>query len=134
MGTNVKQCRQCGRLFQSFGSNICPVCAEELDRYYLIVKDYLYDHPDANLFDIVRETGVPEKIVLGFLREGRLSVDIEGAMLECEECGAPIASGRFCPKCQGKLEKMLNISHKPEETPKPETRKASPSGRMHVRH
>jgi len=132
MSTNVKQCRQCGRLFQSRGSSMCPVCAEEMDGNFVIVKEYLYDHPDANLSDTARETGVPEKIVLEFLREGRLSVDVAGTMLECEECGAPITNGRFCLKCQGRLEKMLNNACKPEVTPKSETRKVSSSGRMHV--
>jgi hypothetical protein len=105
-----------------------------MDRYFLTVKDYLYEHPDANLFDIAKQTGVPEKIVLGSLREGRLSVGVTGAMLECEECGTPITGGRFCSKCQGRLEKMLNNVNKPEEAPKSETRKASSFGRMHVKH
>ena len=112
MSTNVKQCRHCRRLFQSFGSNLCPVCAEELDGYFITVKEYLYDHPNADLLETTRETGVPEKIVLGFLREGRLSVSGMSDMLKCEECDAPISSGRFCPDCQNKLEQMLSSAYR----------------------
>jgi protein-arginine kinase activator protein McsA len=123
----------CGRLFQSFGTNMCPVCAEKMDRYFLKVKDYLYEHPDANVFDTSQETGVPEKVVLNFLREGWLSISGMGNMLECEKCGAPIASGRFCLECQNKLEKVLISAYKPESNAKVETQKTSP-GRMHVNY
>jgi flagellar operon protein (TIGR03826 family) len=134
MSSNVKQCRQCGRLFQSFGANVCPDCAEELDRCFRIVKNYLYDHPDANIFDTARETGVPEKMVLGFLREGRLSVSGAEGMLECESCGAPISGGRFCLDCQNRLESELGSACKPEQAKKEEARKTSPLGRMHVNY
>jgi len=129
MSTNVKQCKHCRRLFQSLGSDVCPICADELDRYFITVKEYLYSHPDADLPETARETGVPEKIVLSFLREGRLSAT-GSDLLECEECGAPIPSGRFCADCQNRLEQMLSSAYRPEE--KPDARKAS--ARMHVNY
>lgn len=123
---NVKQCKQCGRLFESFGAHLCPRCADELEQNFLVVKDYVYDHPDANVFDVAKETGIPEKMVLEFLREGRLSMNT--AELDCEECGKPISSGRFCSECKNKLENVLMSAYRP---PKKED-KSPPSGRMHI--
>mgnify|MGYP000574973051 FL=1 len=123
---SVKQCKQCGRLFESFGENLCPRCVEEMEESYAKVKDYVYDHPDANVFDVSKETGVPEKTVLEFLREGRLSMN--AAELECEECGAPITCGRFCSECKNKLENVLMSAYRP---PKKEE-KNPPTGRMHI--
>lgn len=117
MGTNVRQCRECRKLFQSFGSSVCPDCVEETDRRFNTVKDYLYNHPNANVVDIANDTGVAEKIVLNFLREGRLSLNIaEGSMLECEKCRAPISHGRFCAVCQSKLQGLLGGAIKPDAT------------------
>ena len=122
----VKQCKQCGRLFESFGESLCSRCIAELEDLYTKVKDYVYDHPDANVFDVSKETGVPEKTVLEFLREGKLSMN--AAELECEECGKSISTGRLCSECKNKLENVLMSAYKP---PKKED-KSPPTGRMHI--
>jgi flagellar operon protein (TIGR03826 family) len=132
MGSKVRQCRQCGKLFQSLGSAICPECAEETDRCFKVVKNYLYDRPDANVFEISNETGVPEKMVLGFLKEGRLSVNASEDLLLCEKCGIPVSAGRFCSKCQSILESALNGACKHEQVKPQETRISRSSGKMHV--
>lgn len=125
--SNVKQCRQCGRLFESLGSNLCPRCMEDMEKDFVTVKEYVYDHSDANVFDISNETGVPEKTVLEFLREGRLSMS--GADLHCEECGASITTGRYCSECQNKLEIILKSAYRPPASKKESN--TPPSGRMH---
>ena len=110
---------------------MCPECAELMDTYFITVKNYLYDHPDSNLFETAKATGVPENIVLGFLREGRLSVSGMGNFLECEKCGAPIPSGRYCLDCQAQLEEMLSNSFKSDGKVEPQRNAAA---RMHVNY
>lgn len=125
---NVKQCRKCGRLFESFGESLCPRCIAEMEEDYIKVKDYVYDHPDANVFDVSKETGVAEKTVLEFLREGKLSMS--AAELYCEECGKHITTGKLCSECKNKLENVLMSAYRP---PKKEDKdKTPPSGRMHI--
>lgn len=133
MSSNVKQCRQCGKLFQSLGSGMCPDCVEEVDRCFKVVKNYLYDHPDANVFEIARDTGVGEKMVLSFLKEGRLSINATEGILLCEKCGIPISAGRFCSKCQNMLASALSSAYKPESEKREEGRIPT-SGRMHVNY
>lgn len=137
MGSTIRQCKSCGQLFQSFGADICPECAEELDRCFSEVKRYVYDHPEATVMDIVQGTGVEEKTVLRFLREGRLSVNAPEGSVRCEECGAPITGGRFCSVCRSRLEGLLNGAYRPEAGKKSESGGKAPlpgPGRMHVRH
>lgn len=98
--SKVRQCRQCGRIFASMGSDTCPACTEQMDENFRKVKNFLYDHPEANVVEISEGTDVPEKVVLHFLKEGRLSVDETTYALECERCGTPISTGRYCKKCQ----------------------------------
>ncbi len=132
MSSNVKQCKQCGGLFQSYGADICQTCAEKMDQSFRIVKNYIYDHPDVNVVEISKETGVAEKMILGFLREGRLSLDAAEGILSCESCGAPISGGRFCSKCQNNLESLLSSAYRPCAKKKEEARKSTSPGRMHI--
>ncbi|MGI6151270.1 MAG: hypothetical protein ACOYIR_04900 [Christensenellales bacterium] len=132
MSANIRQCKQCNALFQSFGANICPICAEKLDREFIQVKHYLYDHPDANIMDIARDTGIEERTILGFLREGRLSVDSNAGIQRCEECGTPISSGRYCNRCQLVVESLLNAASKIKARRSAERNSAARTGKMHM--
>ena len=129
MSSRVMQCKQCSRIFQSYGPNICPVCAEELDKSFQKVKNYLFEHPQANVIDICNGTDVSEKTVLYFLKEGRLAVD-GMSFLECDRCGEPISKGRFCSRCQAMFEKELDrVATKPKQEGALDGR--SGLGRMH---
>ena len=103
----VMMCKQCGKLFQSLGSSNCPVCVEEMDKAFKVVKEYLYDHEDATVLNVVKDTGVPEKYVLSFLKEGRLDIENSAEILKCEDCGKAITSGRYCISCRNKLANAL---------------------------
>ena len=127
MSVKAEVCRRCKRLFQSYGNTICPICTEEMDREYLLVKEYIYDHPDANLSLISAETGVTQKTVLYFLREGRLSIKDSEDMLKCIECDTPIKSGKYCAACACRLENALRRVFQDEQG----DQKTSDAGRMH---
>jgi hypothetical protein len=131
--SKVRQCRQCGKLFTSLGSDTCPACAEEMDECFRKVKNYVYDHPDANVTDISEGAQVPEKLVLRFLKEGRLSVDESVCALECERCGTPISAGRYCKKCQGLFQSAFNrvIPEQPERQTEKTAASRSGLARMH---
>jgi predicted amidophosphoribosyltransferase len=101
---NVRRCVMCGVLFNSYGTNKCPECIQELDRQFILVREYIYQNEEADVLEISKETGVDGKIVLEFLRDGRLTLGVESDMLVCENCGKPIKSNRFCEACRGSLE------------------------------
>ena len=130
MGSNIQQCRQCRKLFHSFGAAYCAECVEETERDFEKVKQYLYDHPHANVVEISQDTGVSEKKVFGFLREGRLTVDERFGLLLCEECGQSISSGRFCAVCARRLESDLQSAYVPVSQKKKPERKGM--GKMHI--
>jgi flagellar operon protein (TIGR03826 family) len=132
MSSRVRQCRQCGRIFTTLGSDTCPSCAEELDENFRKVKNYLYDHPDANVVEISKGTEVPEKTVLHFLKEGRLSVDESVCALECERCGAPISAGRYCKACQNMFQSAFkSVCPEPAKRENPDNIKRVGLGKMH---
>ncbi|AEE97518.1 TIGR03826 family flagellar region protein [Mahella australiensis] len=103
----LRNCSRCGRLFASNGGELCPACLEELDEQYKVVREYVYTHPKATIPEVSDATGVEEKIIFEFLREGRLELKEPGLGLECERCGKPITTGRFCASCLRELERGL---------------------------
>ncbi|MDD3840300.1 MAG: MerR family transcriptional regulator [Clostridia bacterium] len=96
---NIRNCKQCGKIYAYTGSDLCPVCRKEEDDMFDKVREYIYSHPGANTLEVSEETGVEEKIILKFLREGRLELKTAGLGLDCERCGVSITTGRYCSKC-----------------------------------
>jgi len=131
MSTNVVQCKHCGILFQSFGAEICPKCTQKLDGEFIVVKEYLYDHPHANITEIAKDTGVEERTILHFLREGRLSVDGESGG-RCEECGAPISSGKLCKRCKTVMDSVMQAANKIKARKEEARQAALRGGKMHM--
>ncbi|MEA5058890.1 MAG: MerR family transcriptional regulator [Clostridia bacterium] len=103
----LMKCKWCGRPFQSIGVGFCPKCLQELDDQYKPVRDYLYDNPNATIDEVVEATGVSQRVILYYLRDGRLQMVNSSGLLRCEQCGAPINSGRFCEKCTNKVEQRM---------------------------
>lgn len=101
------KCRLCKKTFQSIGTQYCPECLKDLDEKYKPVRDFLYDHPNASIEEVSEGTEVPERIILYYLKEGRLSMTNASGLLRCEQCGAAVSSGRFCERCRAKLEQRM---------------------------
>ncbi|MCX7796160.1 MAG: MerR family transcriptional regulator [bacterium] len=98
----LANCKECGKLFLKVASDICPECQRKEEEDFNKVKEYLKEHPNANLSEIMEATGVGENKISKFIRAGRLSIKPT-----CESCGRPIDSGRLCPECRIKLLKEV---------------------------
>ncbi len=108
MATSYKKCRTCGNIFPSNGQKECPRCVMAVEKQFGVIKDYLYNNPNATVVQIAEATEVDERQILNFLKEGRLEMKSADGFLKCEKCGAPITSGRMCPKCMNSLSNALN--------------------------
>ncbi|HWR21880.1 MAG TPA: flagellar protein [Feifaniaceae bacterium] len=103
----VKQCRMCGKLFQSVGGSMCMECEDRLDQEFRLVRDYLYEHPEADIMELSKETGVSERSILQFLKDERLTLSVPSESIRCEHCGKAIASGKICAACKDRLSRIL---------------------------
>jgi len=127
---NIVQCTFCKKPFGSVGGRICPACNEQIDRDFIKVRDYIYEHKHSNIDLIAEETEVKKQIILYLLKEGRLIIDSPdgsgGGILFCEMCKKPINTGRLCKDCAGKVTSRMDKSaqHK-----KPEARSDEPNFR-----
>ncbi len=128
---DVKNCKQCGRLFNYIGQPLCPNCMMELEDKFQEVKKYIQDHPAANVTQVADETGVTTKQLRKWVREERLSFSDSSLVgLNCENCGAMIKTGRFCENCKASLGNALAESIRPAKQQNAFAVKKKESARM----
>lgn len=121
---DVRNCRSCGRLFNYMsGIPLCPMCQKKLEEKFQEVKAYLDENKNATVEQVSEEMDVSVKQIRQWIREERLALSTAGADgITCEQCGAPICTGRFCEKCKAA---MANTFAGAIDKPKmPEAKKA----------
>ena len=106
---NIITCTICKKPFQTLGRRICGNCLERIDKDFIIVRDYIYEHKHANIDKVSEDTEVPKQIIMHLLKEGRLTIDDPdgGGLLTCEVCKKPINSGRMCKECKEKVSSTM---------------------------
>ena len=102
---DVKNCKGCNRLFQYIGGPpLCPVCRDALEDKFAEVKEFIYQNPGTSIAEVSEATDVTVKQIKQWIREDRLVLSAATADgIECEQCGVPICSGRFCEKCKNQM-------------------------------
>jgi hypothetical protein len=80
-----------------------------MDTYFIKVRDYLDDNPNAGIDMVSEETEVPKGAILQLIKEERIIFrdGTEGVTLSCEICKKPILVGRICNKCKTNLNSMI---------------------------
>ncbi len=102
---NVRNCRKCGKMFNYIsGMPICPSCKEAMEAKFQEVKEYIREHKGVGIKEVAEACDVEPQQITAWLRDDRLEVTEDSAMmLNCESCGAPIRSGRFCDRCKNQV-------------------------------
>lgn len=102
----VRNCIKCKKIFQYLsGPQLCPNCKDQDEKDFQAVKQYLRENPRATITEVAEAMEMTVDKITRYLRDGRLEIAPGSAIiLECERCGSPITSGRFCNACSGKME------------------------------
>ncbi len=132
---NIKNCRICGRIFNYVaGTVVCPGCRETMEAKFQEVKEYVREHKGASIPQVAEACDVEQAQIRQWLREDRLEVTEDSALfLNCEVCGAPIRSGRFCDKCKNGMTRNFNNvikNSKPTPAPAPDKSKEDAGAKM----
>lgn len=131
---NVVNCRKCGKLFNHIsGPNICPACKDALEQKFQEVKAYIREHRDCGIAEVCEACDVETAQIQNWIRQERLEFsESSGVKINCEHCGAPILTGRFCEKCKKEMSDNLgSVLHRPAENrPDPSASKQSDKNRM----
>ncbi len=71
---DVRNCKNCGRVFRYNGVELCAHCDQEIQKEYNKIRDYLYEHQNSSPIEINQATGVSIKIISRFLKDDRFNV------------------------------------------------------------
>jgi flagellar operon protein (TIGR03826 family) len=85
---------------------VCDACYKEEEAQYDKVYAYIRKKTNrtASMLQMVMETGVEERLIIKFVRTGKLRISqFPNLGIPCEKCGANIKSGRLCGKCGDSL-------------------------------
>jgi flagellar operon protein (TIGR03826 family) len=102
----MRNCIRCKRIFLRSTSPVCPACVQKEEDDFILVRDYIREHPHCGLQKVEEETGVTMEMLLKFLREDRLQLSSESGMkgaLKCQKCGEAIDVGKYCDRCTNEL-------------------------------
>ncbi len=106
---DVRNCKRCGNLFNYNGNPICPSCEKLMEDKFLEVRKYIQDNPGASMPTVAEENDVPIQQIKKWIREERLTFSKDsGVSIDCEKCGRPILTGRFCAECKKTMTNSLN--------------------------
>ena len=99
----VINCPNCGKIFVKTGVRLCPDCLDLENEQEHKVTEYVRDNRQATVKQIVDATGVPEKIIMRMVKDGRFKESDLPIKFPCENCGAMITQGRFCRMCSEEM-------------------------------
>ena len=115
----AKICPKCGELMRyAFGEVFkCDHCGQEELTSFGKVRKYIEENGPSNASNISRGTGVP---------------DGSDSYIKCEDCGADIRYGRYCPACAAKHNKDQNVGIFNSEAGEVPKHKRDAYGKMHT--
>lgn len=100
----LTNCKKCGQLYvKNSIRDICMNCYREEEEAFERVRSFLKkrENRTATMAQVVEKTGVEEKLILKWVRSGRLRIiNFPNLEYPCENCGRPIKQGRFCDHCR----------------------------------
>lgn len=97
----LNNCALCGTLFYSYsGKRRCPECLEAEQEAFDTVVAYIRDSRERSIPRIAEATGVQRHLILRWIRQKRLRLEVVPGELDCRRCGAPIHEGSFCESCR----------------------------------
>lgn len=127
---DVRNCKKCGNLFNFNGDSLCPKCAKEMEEKFFEVREFIYKNPSASMSVVSEELDVPIQQIKKWVRQERLCFTKDsGISIDCETCGKPILTGRFCKDCKGKMTNSFTSVYV-EKQQTQQTQKSSSKGKM----
>lgn len=114
---DVRNCKKCNNLFNYVGDPLCPACAKEMEDKFMGVREYIRENPNVPMTVVAEENDVPIQQIKKWIRQERLAFSKDsGISIDCEKCGKPILTGRFCKECQKTMTDSFTSMYQ-EKTP-----------------
>ena len=134
-------CEECGGKIKYLGGGEyeCMNCKHVFLDDFGKVRKYLYENGSTKSSVIAAATGVPEELIMEFVRDGKIEfIENAGIKLRCDRCGCVIRRGRICAECAKKdvenFGKSYNELIRNEYNEKAEEAETEKIDRPHMRY
>ncbi len=128
---DVRNCKKCGKIFNYTGDSLCPACTKEMEEKFFEVREYIYKNPSAGMAVVAEDNDVPIQQIKKWVRQERLTFTREsGISIDCESCGKPILTGRYCKECKNKLKNNFSGMYSEHAAQKNDVKKIDSKGKM----
>lgn len=111
---NLSNCPNCGQLFIKSIRSVCNDCYKKIEAQYELVYKFIRnkENRQSTILEVSTATGVSEKQIRQFIREGRLRLaDFPNLGYPCERCGEEIITeGKLCERCKKELDREIRLS------------------------
>jgi flagellar operon protein (TIGR03826 family) len=116
---DLSNCPECGEIYvKNKFRNVCEKCWREEEAAYDTVSKYMRKRENraATMLQVVEATGVPESLILKFIKNGKLQIaQFPNFGYPCDKCGAVIRTGRLCEDCANEIKDDLKHFEREEE-------------------
>ncbi|WLD92978.1 TIGR03826 family flagellar region protein [Alkalihalobacillus sp. AL-G] len=106
----LANCPQCNRIFIQSLRVVCDSCYKEEEKMFEKVYKFIRvrANREASLWEVHDATGVPEKVIIRFVKEGRIRAhQLPNITYPCERCDAGIQNGIICDNCRSNMNSDL---------------------------
>ncbi|MEH6940756.1 TIGR03826 family flagellar region protein [Bacillus sp. JJ722] len=133
----IANCPNCSAIFsKSKFRDVCNQCFKEEEKIFEMVYQYIKkrENRTATIEQVIEDTAVEEKLMLKFIKQGRLKPSLyPNLRYKCEKCGGLTREGQLCPDCKEAMVKELK-SFEAEEKRKEEIKERERRNTYHVNH
>ena len=123
----LRNCIYCQILYTDYiNFPICQRCNPKLEK---TIKDYVKEHENSSISDIVKDTGISEKIIKIYLKSKTIEYSDGTEFCKSPDCYNTVEEGKdLCPDCLKKLKLISALEDMYYETPKKPTIQNRSSG------
>lgn len=114
----LANCTICGKLYLKDHTDYCLDCYKEMEQEFKTIADFLKveENRFASIEEISAFTGVLEKRIADFIRDGRIYVeDYPNLGYGCAHCGTLIKRQMLCNNCFEEFTSEVNKTLKAEK-------------------
>ncbi len=111
---NLSNCPNCGQLFIKNTRSVCNSCYKQVELDFQSVYTFVRNKENrmSTIHEVSEATGVSEKQIFQFIREGRLKLtDYPNLGYPCERCGKnSVTQGKLCDECKKYIDNEIRLS------------------------
>lgn len=117
--SQIENCPTCGQIYMKNAfRDVCEGCYRKEEEEFQLVYKFIRQRKNrtATMEQVEEGTGVPEKLIMKFIRKGRIQLaQFPHLGYPCDRCGTLIREERLCGVCKKDISDQISQMQREEE-------------------